>query len=193
MMSKKESLKEKIIYDLIDHWIVLCRPLLLLIIGTGLTVVCYILGKEIGGNNEILGYSLLILACCTMLVSAHWFFIHLFSLLLSKFYVGSERLVVFDFLPFARDDVTFVNIDEIHEIEENQHGVLPNILGYGDISINLSAVSSPVYLHYVPLPSKVVNIIEAIREGRLFNEIEVDTLRGLYKRKIKFSAKKKRK
>ncbi len=188
---REQKFSEEILLALNEHWIIILKPLLALLIGVAIFVVILLTALGLKAENFIAAEAIIITDYIALLLLIHWVFISLFEWSISSWYIGEKHLVIFNTLPYIKNDVTFIKIAEIDEIEEEQHGLLANIFNYGKVKLNLPASPKPVFLYFVPQPSKVVNILEAIRENRFYKEIEIDVLRRLYRRRIKFSVKDK--
>ena len=153
---------EAIITVIQDHWMIMAIPFLLYILGLALMVAVFFMGELFTDALSFLDPLLKLLSVLTLLVIHHWLFIYLFFWEVSGWVVTTRRLIGFSFLPYVRHDTNFIQIHEIHEVEKKKHGMLQNLLNYGTLEINLAASPDLVVIRYVPAPSEVVNLIEAV-------------------------------
>lgn len=169
--------KESVIVQVNRHWVRLVKPALGLAAAWIAVLILYNLATFTA--NDTLTAGMHFLAATTILVVAHhWFFYRFIQWELSWSIVTNQRVVHFRNLPFLRNDLLYVRIDEIHEVEEKEHGLLPNLMDYGSVVINLAAVTETISLNYIPHPATLSNLIEIIRENK---DEEIEILQELCK------------
>lgn len=168
---------EDIILQVNRHWIRLVKPVLTVIAAWILVLFLFNLASL--SRDDQFTASLHFLGGVTVLmVVHHWFFYRLIRWKLSWSIITNHRVIHFRNLPFIKNDLLYVRIDEIHEVEEKEHGLLANLLDYGSVIINLAAVTETISLNYIPNPSTFSNLIEIIRENK---DEEIEILRDLCK------------
>lgn len=170
--------REKIILGLDVHWVVLLNPLISLIISWTLFLFLIFISQETQTSFPNATIILLLIATTMITVVNHLFFINILRWVLSNWVITTDRVITFNNTPLVQNDVIFININEIHEIEKKKHGFMRNILDYGDVKINLAASPYPLELKYIPCPAKFIGLIENIRDNKLRNkEIDIEELR----------------
>lgn len=166
---------EYIILQVNRHWVQLVKPVFGLILGWMIALILLNLAffpgiDEITATIHFFGFVVILTTI------HHWFFYRILRWKLSWSIITNQRVIHFRNLPFLRNDLLYVRINEIHEVEEKEHGLLPNLLDYGSVIVNLAAVTETITLHYIPYPATFTNLIEIIRENK--NE-DIEMLREL--------------
>lgn len=156
---------EDIIVQVNRHWIRLVKPILTLLTVWLVALLLFNLAQVSDEDTLTAGMHFLA-GTSALFVVHHWFFYQLIKWKLSWSIITNQRVIHFRNVPFLRNDVLYVRIDEIHEVEEIEHGLLPNLLDYGSVVINLAAVSETISLNYLPHPATFTNLIEIIRENK---------------------------
>lgn len=162
---KKLGENEDILTFINEHWIVFLSPVSLYLVGNALGIFLAWLGIFSVGLYELTGLILSFIALLVLLVTQHWFFMALISLELSGWAVTSERIIDFSFLPYVRHDMLYINIRDINEIEKRQHGILRNILHYGDVEITLASSPKPILFRFFPFPGRFVDLVSRLQKG----------------------------
>ena len=152
-------------YEL-QHWIVPMRATVGFGVFFAIAVFIFWGGFQSVDNFEIPAKVIMLFGYATALVAIHWFMIMIFRYLNSRTYITNIRIINFNAVPMVADDITYILIDEIHEIEEHKHGLIKNILNYGNISINLPAMPNAIDLRDMHHPEKIVDFVEGIRRDR---------------------------
>lgn len=181
--SKPEKIEngEEVIANLYEHWIVLWKPFFALLLGVVIFVFFLALSLELINTGYVNGGGMLLLfSVLAFWVVLHWVFIFLFQWVVSDWFVTTKRLVEFELLVFVKHDLSYVNIERIHEIEQHQHGILANIFNYGHIRLNLAAIVTSKDLKYLPQPSKFVTLLEHLQETPE-EELDLEALRKKYR------------
>lgn len=157
--------EERILATVKDHWVVYVRPALFLILVWAIFLNLQVFHESVGKtlwSPEV--YNAISVTSFGLLVAVHhFFFMFLIKEILSPWVITNKRVIDFDLVPLMRDDVTHVVIREIREMEKKQHGILNNLLNYGDVTIHVAENEVPVHLRYVPHPDQFVNMIEEIK------------------------------
>lgn len=167
---------EEVILALDDHWVVLLKPVLFVFFGSVLAFFFHNAADLAFSDTELMHFLLYFLSYFTLLVSVHFFFILMLQWIISSIVITTNRLIEINYAPFMIDDVTHVEVNKINEIEKKKHGLLRNILNYGDVNMSIAGMKLPMHLTYVRKPSKFVNLIEAVKLGKPLENID---LRGM--------------
>lgn len=175
---------EKIIIALNDHWVVMIKPVCILMIGWALCIFLGYLSLDIKPTSPETSAFILI-ANYAMIVSLHhWFFVKTYQWIIFDSYITTEKIIVFHIMPGVLSDVTFINIADIHGIEQKQKGLLQNILNYGSVIINIATVVTPMLrIDYVTHPGKFINLVQILKSKG--SEANIDELRLVYQQKGK--------
>lgn len=178
MIHPKLDEDEKLIVALQDHWVTMVIPVLVFLMGMGLSAVIAVSAVGLFDAPLFRGIALLF-SLGVGLIFTHWLFIYALEHEVSAWIVTSKRLILFQFLPYVRHDVSFVSISEMHEIDKRKHGLLQNLLNYGDVKIELAANPDAVILKYVPRTSAFVNLIETLHETPP-DDLDIERLKANY-------------
>jgi len=150
------------------HWIDLLREfvyfsLFVFIISTLLTNTTTV--KEIMvGNRELklffyTGYLMLT-------IYMHRFFLVVFNYFINVGIVTNNRIVDHQKTLFFKDTLDSIDLAQIQNIEKIENGVLPSILGYGDIKIFLTASDSIKTFSRIPNAKYHFRCLNRLRERR---------------------------
>ena len=154
---------EKIIRDTQDHWIVVMRPLGVLFTGWAIFLTLFFSADYFGavsGNARLIVHGIGFVA---LVIAHHFFFMLIIAWIASTLIITGKRLIEIRFLPFVEDDITHIDIRKINELDKKKHGLLSNILNYGDIEIKLENTAEKIIFRHIPRPSEFVNVIEQIK------------------------------
>jgi len=182
---KKSEGHQEVVLCLEDHWIVLVKPFIGFLSSIAIFFFLWMSSRIINGSFLLLSDFLLLFAFAIVIVGINRMFIALLDWELSSWIITTKRVIDFQFSPYLENDVTFIDIDKIDEIEKKKHGFWSNLFNYGDVYMNISASPVPIVFHYIPQPGKFVNLIESIRDHRLGEEIDIEVLQGIYGRKYR--------
>ncbi len=177
---------EQVVLAVNDHWVAIFRQIFGYLTVLALFILVVIFAGWINGYSQDSAKAIVLIAIALFALLNHWFFLHVIQWDLSNWFVTTHRIIEFDNKPFIKSDMRFVKISEIHEVEKRKHGLVRNILDYGDVIINVAAVPEPMVLRYVTQPSKFVHLIQAIRNEKLHHELNIPNLRQKYGRKYRF-------
>lgn len=156
---------EEVIASVQDHWITVVKLFLILIIGWS---VCLFLGYVafiLRPVSREIGFIILLLSLTLLLTAHHLFFALLYQWEISSLILTTKQMIIIRFLPFIEDDFEFVELDQIHTIEKKKHGVIRNILNYGEVLLGISG-KGPIELSNIRRPTKFVNFLETIKFGK---------------------------
>lgn len=101
---------------------------------------------------------------CTLVVTHHFLFVRIFEWLLSNVFITTQLIIDLHFLSFVEDDVAYIEISKINEVEKRKHGILKNILNYGEVVLSVAGMGTNAILSYVKRPSRIVSLIQALKE-----------------------------
>lgn len=76
--------------------------------------------------------------------------------------VTTKDFIFYQYLPLIKDDVIFIPLAKIHEVEKMKHGLLQNILNYGNIKIMVEGSNVPYIFTYVKHPAKLLQLIQEL-------------------------------
>lgn len=155
--------QEKLVLVVHEHWMILVRIVLLYILATALAGFMMWAGFRLHTVNPSTGIATSILAYLILIAAQHWFFIYLISIGLSGWAITEKRVIDFQFLPYVRHNMSYINIDQITETEKDQQGVVKNLLHYGDVELNISASHDIIRFHYVPYPGIFVETLSRLQ------------------------------
>lgn len=181
---------EEVIASLQNHWISLLKPFLLLSFSWLVFFLLFTSADFLRTTSTLISSIILIIDFFILIVSHHFFFLFLLEYLISSMVVTNQRLIEINFFPFVRDDVSYIEIKEIHEIEKKKHGIFKNILNYGEVQLNIPRKAQPVLFKHIWYPSKFVSLIEAIRFGKNLSTIDLKNAGADCPEKYKFLLKK---
>lgn len=155
---------EKLLLLINEHWMILLRIFFLYLLGLGLSVFLFWLGDNLHELAHPLAMTLLFLGYFVLLVSHHWFFMYVLSLELSGWAITEKRIIDFQFLPYVRHNMAYINIQEITESEKHQQGLIKNFFHYGEVELNLSASRQSIVFKYVPYPGVFVETLSRLQK-----------------------------
>lgn len=176
-----------------DHWIVIVRPVLGYLIGWGIFLFLWFSANVLSEASQDLSTILRLFDFALLYFLHHRLMIRLVDWEVSSWVITTELVIDFEDTLYLKNDVIFINISEIHEIEKKKHGFLSNFLDYGDVHINVPAAPYPIICRYIPHPDQFVNLIEGIRDHRLEEELDIKVLKNIYGRKFRFALKERAK
>lgn len=175
-MDKDTHQSEEVILTVQDHWVILIRPCMFFILGGTTFFLVHHIGQFITAGSELPQLLLYLFSYIVLLISIHSFFVLLLQWLISNIIVTNKRIISIQYLPFAIDDINHIPIEKINEIKKIKHGILKNILNYGEVHISIAENPNEITLSYIAKPSKFANLIEAIQLNKPLDELD---LRGM--------------
>jgi len=181
---------EQVFLRIKRHWIILIPGVLLLLF---LWVIClfgFIIANGIRAGAPFIS-SVLFLLCFTVIVFAHhWIFLRFLGWELSIWIITSSRIINFKNIPYIENDINFVDIKEVEQIIQIKRGLLQNFLNYGNVIIQIPANQQQIIFEYLPHPSKLANIVEAVQKNRVFQEMTIGELKAFFRRKYEYMISK---
>jgi|CXWL01.1.fsa_nt_gi hypothetical protein len=182
----KSSEKHEVIVYFHDHWIILIGPIIHYIVGLAIFFLFVFLASSLRQDAYLAVETLLLLSVLVLFFIHHRLFIALIDWELSSWVITTELVIDFENSLYTKNDVIYVNIHKIHEIEKKKHGFLSNFFDYGEIYINVAAAPYPIICRNIPHPDDFINLIEAIRANHLTEELDIKVLKGIYGRKYRY-------
>lgn len=158
--------KEHLLLILQEHWMVFLMPFSMYFVGLALGVFLFWLGNNLHELAHPAAMVVIFIAYGTILMTHHWLFLYLLSLQLSGLAVTKRRIIDFRFFPYVRQDMTYINIHEINEIEKHQRGLIKNLLHYGEVEMNLSTSHLTLEFKYVPYPGRLIELVSQLQKGK---------------------------
>ncbi len=164
MLEVPESgVPKKIIASIQNHWIVLVRHVCILIIGLILSAVLVWIAFAIRDASEAFGALLILFATFTILATLHIFFMYVLEWSLSSLFITPQWLIDLHSLSFEEDSVSLVEISKINKIDKEKHGMLKNILNYGELVLSVAGVKENPRYTYISRPSDVAALLESLK------------------------------
>ena len=109
----------------------------------------------------------------------HYFFLKAVQHFLTVIIVTNSRIISMDRTLFLRNNTETFDLRMIQEINKNQNGFLPNLFGYGDLSITLSQSAAVLLLTQIPNPDHYFRTISQAKldhiEARIHRKIEIQS------------------
>jgi hypothetical protein len=177
-VSPSNEYNEEIVMIVNDHWIVLLKKLIAIVIGIFLVTTIVFSASIIKGHVSTILY---LIAFITATILVHWMFISFISWSLSNWIITTKRVILFNQIPFVKNNSRIILISEIHEIEKKKQRIIQNIFDYGEVHINVAASPQAICLYYIPKPSRFVNIIEVIKTNQNNGRFDIPALQAKYK------------
>lgn len=154
---------EEVIAILQDHWVAMVTSFSMYLVSFLLFAFSLFIAGILKTTSPVAGFFVLMFAFGILLAGHHFFFLYYIEYLVSSLIVTNKRLIEIRFFPFFLDDVSYIAISQIFEIDKMKHGFLQNFLNYGVVSLNIPRRRETIVFRYVRYPSKFINLIEAIK------------------------------
>lgn len=147
-----------------EHWMILLRPVLMYLVGTLLSGFLFWLGSGLIEESRNLGLVLVFVAFFNLLVTQHSLFLYWISLNVSGWAVTTQRIIDFNFLPYIRHDMVYISIKDVTEIEKHQHGIIKNLLHFGEVELNMASSQKSMTFKWVPFPGRFVDLVSRLQK-----------------------------
>lgn len=187
----EEAVKEDFILSMQDHWIWLLRPVFFLICGVILTIVVFSIGMTSRTFSFQIQYFLYMLAFVIASISLHVFFLLILQWLVETVLISEKRIIDIKYVPFLVDDMNHISLEKINDVEKNQHGIIKNFLNYGEIHMSVSGMHTDIHFHYVRMPSKFVNFMQAVKFNKPLDTIDLHGCGATFSKEYKHLRRKK--
>lgn len=149
---KGQQKQEEFILFFRKHWITLLKEFvyfsIFVVIIIVTTVNINVIKTVLVDNTEL--KLIFIMAFILSTAYLHRFFLKIFNHFIDIGIVTDIRLIDHKKTLFFRDTMEAIDMGNIQDIEQRSEGFLPNILGYGNIKIDLNAASATKTFRYVP-------------------------------------------
>jgi hypothetical protein len=162
---EQDQNKEPLLMLLHEHWMVFLLPLSLYLVGLSLGAFLFWLGTNLHELAHPAAMVVTFIAYGTILIAHHLLFLYLLSLQLSGLAVTKRRIIDFRFFPYVRHDMSYINIQEINEIEKHQRGLIKNLLHYGEVEMNLPTSYQTLEFKYVPYPGRLIELVSRLQKS----------------------------
>lgn len=165
---KGQQSNEVIICFVRHHWIYILKEFLYFTIFLtiiSLTLSNFQIIKEVlQGNREL--KMLFLAGFCILTYFLHRFFIKLLNFFVNTGIVTDHRFIDHQKTLFFKDTMDSIDMTQIQNIERIGDGLLPNLLGYGDIKIFLSASASVKTYNCIPNIKFHYRCLTRLKEAR---------------------------
>lgn len=146
------------------HWIVMLKHVGSLIIGWSLFGVLLWFAFLVRSTSSGMAMVLVIIATGVLMAAHHILFIRVFEWILSNVFITNQLIIDLHYLSFSEDDVAYIEVSKINEVEKRKHGIWRNILNYGEVVLSVAGMSTNPTFQYVSHPSSAVALIEELKE-----------------------------
>ncbi len=166
---KGQQDNEELICFMRHHWITLVKDLVYFII---FAIAVYFFLSNIAAIQEMMrGNNAMKLLFLTLFLGGtifiHRFFIRILNFFVNIGIITDVRFIDHQKTLFFRDSMDAIDMGRIQNVERVGEGVLPNILGYGNIKIFLSASAGVKTFYYIPNAKFHFRCIGRQKEARL--------------------------
>jgi len=173
---------EQVVLFLRRHWFIFFVHILSVIGAAAGMITLYLfftlLSKDFA-KSEYFGLLLFFESLGTLFI---WnlFFILWLDFYLDAWIVTNERIINIDQKGFFNREISELKLTKIQDVTSEIVGVIPTILGYGDIYVQTAAEVERFKFSQIPNPNEVKNIIVQLQEKeRKSEELELgEAIRG---------------
>lgn len=176
---KGQQSNETLICFVRHHWMYLLKEImyfLILFLVVALTLANIETIKELlRGNREL--KMLFLTGFCILTIFIHRFFIKILNYFVNIGIITDKRFIDHQKTIFFKDTMDSIDMRQIQNIESISNGILPNLLGYGDIKIFLSASSAVKTYSCIPnikFHYRCLNRLKEAREKALLERTQVN-------------------
>jgi len=163
---------EKVILFLRRHWFIFLLNILIVIVSLlGLVLVFVFLTLLSSDFSQSDYYGLLLFAeSIGTLFIWNLFFILWIDFYLDAWIVTNERIINIDQKGFFNRDISELKLTKIQDVTSEIVGVIPTVLGYGNIYVQTAAEIERFTFFQIPNPNEVKNIIVQLQEKERHQE-----------------------
>ncbi|HLM83870.1 MAG TPA: PH domain-containing protein [Candidatus Bathyarchaeia archaeon] len=163
---------EQVVLFLRRHWYIFFIHLLSVLAAILGLVLAYVFFTLFGGDFSQSAYHNLLLFAESLGMLFVWnlFFILWLDFYLDAWIVTNERIVNIDQKGFFNRDISELKLTKIQDVTSEIIGVIPTVLGYGNIYVQTAAEVERFTFHQIPNPNEVKNIIVQLQEKERKNE-----------------------
>lgn len=173
---------EQVVLFLRRHWFIFFIHLLSVLAALLGLILIYVFFTLFGGDFSQSDYYNLLLFGESLGTLFVWnlFFILWLDFYLDAWIVTNERIININQKGFFNREISELKLTKIQDVTSEIIGVIPTILGYGDIQVQTAAEMERFTFHQIPNPNEVKNIIVQLQEKeRKSEEVEMgQAIRG---------------
>lgn len=173
---------EQVVLFLRRHWFIFFIHLLSVFAAILGLILIYVFFTLLGGDFAQSDYFNLLLFAESLGTLFVWnlFFILWLDFYLDAWIVTNERIININQKGFFNRDISELKLTKIQDVTSEIVGVIPTILGYGNIQVQTAAEMERFTFHQIPNPNEVKNIIVQLQEKeRKSEEVEMgQAIRG---------------
>jgi hypothetical protein len=163
---------EKVILFLRRHWFIFVLNLLVVLIAIiGLILIFVLFNLLTDDLSQIQYYNLLLFGeSLGTLFIWNLFFILWIDFYLDAWIVTNERIINISQKGFFNRDISELKLTKIQDVTSEIVGVIPTLLGYGNIYVQTAAEVERFTFNQIPNPNEVKNIIVQLQEKERHHE-----------------------
>jgi len=163
---------EQVILFLRRHWFIFLRRLIFVIFSIIGLVLIYFFFDLLSSNFLRSDYYNLLLFVESLGTLFIWnlFFILWIDFYLDAWIVTNERIINISQKGFFNRDISELKLTKIQDVTSEIVGVIPTILGYGNIYVQTAAEVERFTFYQIPNPNEVKNTIVQLQEKERKNE-----------------------
>lgn len=155
---------ERLIKSFSTHWIKYVSPALGFLLLLGICVLIFSLSISLSSVSWGLFSLFFLIGTVLCLAAHHWFFYRILSEGMVDIIITNKRFMYLEERLLLQDDMHETALKNILAVEAKKHGLLKNILSYGDLWFDTGGARSDkshtVYL--VPNPMDTANLITSL-------------------------------
>ncbi|MCX6762882.1 MAG: PH domain-containing protein [Candidatus Moranbacteria bacterium] len=163
---------EQVILFLRRHWFIFLMRLLLIIAAITGLILIYVFFSLFTDDFSKNSYSSLLLFGESLGTLFIWnlFFILWIDFYLDAWIVTNERIINISQKGFFNRDISELKLTKIQDVTSEIVGVVPTLLGYGNIYVQTAAEIERFTFYQIPNPNEVKNIIVQLQEKERHQE-----------------------
>ncbi|MDD2908780.1 MAG: hypothetical protein PHZ26_03440 [Candidatus Gracilibacteria bacterium] len=121
-------------------------------------------------DNSILYWSIIFILILTINTVVAILIIDLVAYYNSIIIISGDNIIIIQNTLFIREDIEIINISQLTKVNIERHGILSNILGYGNLILEQQRTEARP-LFYIPEPYRVINYIKS----KMGNNLKTNT------------------
>jgi hypothetical protein len=177
---------EQVLIRIKRHWIVLVRIVFLFLFIWLICIFGFTVANGIRPGAPYVSIFLFFICFTLLTFSHHWLFLTFLGWELSIWVITTTRVINFRNIPYIENDINFIDINEIEQIQQVKHGFIQNFLNYGTVIIQIPANQQKIVFRNLPQPSKLANFVEAVQKKRSLQVMTVEELEAFFRRKYEY-------
>jgi len=167
---------EEVIAKIDQHWIVKVMPFFVYTLFWITFFILFLTYDQLKAISPVIAFIVFFIAFLVLFIGHHFFFLFIIQDLISTLVITNKRIIEIHFFPFLRDDVSYLEIEQIHEIDKEKHGFLKNLLNYGNVLVNIPGRPKLLTFRNIRYPSKFINLIEGIKAKKPIYELDLRSM-----------------